>query len=118
VFGAGGQPVLTNSFTVPPADSDGDGMSDYDEWIAGTNPNDANSALTVIGCELEGGHARITWQGGTNVRQYLERRTTLNNTDTGWLSIYTNRPPTSVSNVYVDTLGADSARFYRIRVQP
>jgi hypothetical protein len=117
VFQSWGQPVATNNFTVPATDSDGDHMSDYDEWIAGTNPADSRSALKVIGYKFEGGEARITWQGGTNAQQYVERRTNLNDAGSGWQCVFTNHPPTSATNVFVDSLSAEMPRFYRIRVQ-
>jgi hypothetical protein len=118
LFQSWGQPVATNSFTVPATDSDGDGMSDYDEWIAGTNPSDRGSALRMVDFQVTGSEARISWQGGTNVAQYVERRARLNGSDTGWVCVLTNHPPTATTNVFVDPLGADGARFYRIRVKP
>ena len=39
---------LTNN-TSPYADSDGDGWTDYQEWMAGTNPNDPNSVPNILG---------------------------------------------------------------------
>ena len=91
-------------------------MPDDQEGIAGTDPGNPNSALRMIGCKVEPGQARITWQGGTIARQYLERRVPLNSTNTAWLCVFTNHPPTSVMNTWVDPFGADAARFYRIRV--
>lgn len=116
-FGAWGQVVAQYPFTVPSTDSDGDGMPDYQEAIAGTDSCNPNSALRLLGYKLEGGQARITWQGGTMARQYVERRATLNNTNTAWLCVFTNHPPTSATNTWVDPLGANAAQFYRIRVE-
>ena len=39
---------LTNN-TSPYADTDGDGWTDYQEWKAGTNPRDPNSAPNLLG---------------------------------------------------------------------
>jgi hypothetical protein len=47
----------------------------------------------------------------------VERRANLNNTNTAWLCVFTNHPPTPVTNTWGDPLGASAARFYRIRVE-
>jgi hypothetical protein len=44
------------------ADSDGDGSSDGNESIAGTNPQDADSELVILGLVLEGGQEVIEWK--------------------------------------------------------
>jgi len=117
VFQTWGQTVRTYAFTVPASDSDGDGMPDYEEWIAGTDPQNCNSALRILGYKVEGGQARVTWQGGTSARQYVERRANLNGTNSAWLCICTNYPPTPVTNTWVEPPGANAAQFYRIRVE-
>ena len=53
-------------------DSDGDGLSDIQEAIAGTNPTNAASALRITSITMEGDNVRITWStagGRTNVVQ-------------------------------------------------
>ena len=60
---------------------------------------------------------RITWQGGTNARQHVERLANLGNTNPEWLCVFTNYPPTPVTNTWGDPLGANAACFYRIRVE-
>ncbi len=117
VFEAWGQAVATYGFTVPGTDSDADGMSDYQEWVAGTEPLNPNSALRILDCKLEDDQARVTWQGGTSARQYVEWRGNLNGTNSEWLCIRTNHPPTPVTNTWVEPLAGNTTRFYRIRVE-
>jgi hypothetical protein len=58
----------------PNADPDGDGMSNYAEFWAGTNPLDPNSNLSINTSSLiSGNHAQISWQtvaGKTYTVQY------------------------------------------------
>ena len=47
-------------------DLDGDGMLTWEEYIAGTNPNDSNSYFRVISIGQADGSNRVTFYGGTN----------------------------------------------------
>lgn len=79
---------------------DGDGMSNWEEWICGTDPSDPTSYFDVVGIEVqEDGHV-IFWKGGTEAWQVLERRIGLSSE---WVDIYTAAPPTSVVGSYLDT---------------
>jgi hypothetical protein len=45
----------------PNGDPDHDGMSNYAEFWAGTDPNDANSLLKIVGCTVNPGGTQLTW---------------------------------------------------------
>jgi hypothetical protein len=64
------------SVTNSNADDDGDGQSNYAEYIANTNPSNADSVLRIVQTIIEpDGHSTITWSsvGGTRYRiQYAD----------------------------------------------
>ena len=99
-------------------DSDGDGMPDDQEIIAGTNPTNNLSLLRITSVTTEGDDTRVTWStagGRTNVVQV-----------TSDLSSYSNISPNivitgsgdAITN-YLDPDGViQTQRFYRIGVVP
>ncbi len=42
-------------------DSDNDGATDWDEWQAGTNPDDPSNVFEVTSFRLQDGRAVVTW---------------------------------------------------------
>ena len=71
---------IPNSFDPYPldpsnasADSDGDGLTDLQEYFAGTNPTNSASFFGVTGMTTVGNGLRITWMTGIGKTNALER---------------------------------------------
>ena len=59
------------------SDSDGDLLSNWQEWIAGTVPTDALSALRLLNPAKAVSGVTVSWQSVSNRTYFLERATNL-----------------------------------------
>lgn len=96
-------------------DSDDDGMTDGDEIAADTDPNSADSLLTIYDVSADTDGVRISWKGGVQATQYLERIPALMSTGEAWTAIFTNLPPTATQTNRLDGTATNSCAFYRLR---
>ena len=93
-------------------DQDSDHMEALHEYIADTDPFDANSFLGIIAISNLVAGESIEWQGGVQSTQYLDWAPTINGP---WTCILTNTPPTPVTNNYNNILATYTNGFYRVR---
>jgi len=98
------------------SDYDGDGLSNDEEGIAGTDVTDPDSRLAFISI-LATGATELVWIGGTQTRQFVEMKTDLASTTEQWVVIHTNEPPTPITNALALPGAPAPTRFYRIRVE-
>lgn len=96
-------------------DFDGDGASDFSEFLAGTLPNDPNSKL-ALSITRQDDRILLRWQAGTNGPIYLQRRFGLDETGQAWEDILTNLPSPGNSS-YTNILNTGEVGIYRLRVQ-
>ena len=109
----GRYPVADNDPTV---DSDGDGATNYEEYIAGTDPNDPQDVFQVLAIDMLDGSNCIRWMSGTNsgvtTEFVLSRMTNL--VDFVFEEIANGiARDASGTNLFYDTSPPDAATYYR-----
>jgi hypothetical protein len=103
----------------PNADPDGDGMSNYEEYLAGTSPVNGSSYLhiTQYGTSPTGTSATLTWTSVPTRFYYIQE--TLSLSPTNWIDNNVGlispapSPATTTTSSITDTAAPD--RFYRIQ---
>src|SRR5262249_11646946 len=76
-------------------DADGDGASNFNEFIAGTDPTDLNSVFSITGVNIIGDDLEITWTTRPDKTNQLQRSTDMGDwEDVGSLTIGTGIPYT------------------------
>ncbi len=98
------------------ADSDGDGASDYAEYVAGTNPMDANSVLRLTVDGTSGGVVTLSWPA-TALRTYrVQFKNQLD--DAGWQDLPGTLSLSAPGRLQIQDPGSGSGpqRYYRVLV--
>jgi hypothetical protein len=106
---------LPTDGTADYTDSDGDGMSNYAEWKAGTNPTNAASVLALQSpATTNTTGLTVTWQSVSGVTYYLQGSTNL----PAFTSIQSNILGQAGTTSYTDTTATNGGPyFYRVGVQ-
>jgi hypothetical protein len=102
------------------ADPDGDGITNYEEFLAGTLPTNTASALRITGTRLIGNDLLLTWATAgprTNIVQTTAFLPSSNFTDISAIPI-PDAGDTTASFIDFGALTNVSMRYYRIRVAP
>jgi len=98
----------------PHGDPDHDALTNAEEFEADTHPRDATSTLRILGVQKTTDGLQVTWQGGQTAFQELEGTTNLIS-PAQWIPLYTNMPPTSVTNQIVFPAPPNPMMFFRLR---
>lgn len=108
--------VITNVSNT--TDADRDGLSDYYEYKAGTDPRDPGSCIAIHATETPApGGFVLRWYSVAGARYAIERSPDLQATGS-FDRIGHGLTATPPINVYTDRPPADAALFYRIRREP
>ncbi len=100
------------------ADTDGDGLNNWQEWRCGTDPTNALSALRLISALPTGTNVAVTWQSAPGVNYFLERALSLS-VQPVFTLLATNLLGQPETTTYRDTNALGSGvSFYRVGVSP
>ena len=98
-------------------DPDDDGLNNWQEWIAGTNPSDASSLLRMLGTTNGVSGITVTWQSVTNRNYYLQRASDLAS-PLPFQLVKSNLVGHTGTTFYTDTnANGTGPFFYRVGVQ-
>jgi hypothetical protein len=100
-------------------DSDGDGMNNLQEYLAGTDPTNSASAFRVTSVTRVGNDVRATWSMGSGKTNALQV-TSGSGFTTNFVDLFTVTNTVGTVTNYLDSGGATNipARFYRVRLVP
>jgi len=97
------------------ADPDHDGMNNWQEWICGTDPTNALSALRLLTPLKAGTNVTLTWQSVAGVNYFLERGTNL--ARPAFTPLATSIPGQPGTTTFTDANAIDAGPFfYRVGV--
>ena len=109
--------LATNGYDrADSSDTDGDRMAAWQEYRAGTDPNDSASVLKMLGVDADG---NLSWLAGTNAhnRPFHIYRSTNLPSGHPWGTPYTTRPRAHGTNRWTDTeTDGHQKLFYRVVV--
>ena len=98
------------------ADSDGDGMNNWQEWRCGTCPTNSLSVLQMLSVSNAVSGVTVSWQSVAGVNYFLECSTNLSATPC-FTGVATNLPGQPGTTTYTDTNAVGAGPFfYRVGV--
>jgi hypothetical protein len=99
------------------SDTDGDGMNNWEEWIAGTVPTNSASVLQMLSSSHSNSGLRVSWQS-VNTRTYFLQRASYLAASPAFSAIKSNIVGQAGMTSYTDATATNAEPyFYRVGVQ-
>jgi fibronectin type 3 domain-containing protein len=105
----------------PASDADGDGLGNFEEFLAGTNPTNSGSAFRILSVRVETDDINVEWQtagGRTNVVQSVSGEYSAGFTDVSGPVVIAGAGDVATNFTDAGRATNGAARFYRIRLAP
>ncbi len=101
-------------------DSDGDGLTNLQEFQAGTDPKNSASAFRITDIHREANNIRVTWMTGIGRTNALQRAPGGSYLTNNFAAIFTvtNTVGTVTNHLDVGAATNTPARYYRVRLVP
>jgi len=109
---------LPNDGSADFVDPDGDGLNNFQEWIAGTDPTNSVSTLRLLAPLTGPSSVTVTWQRVANRSYFIERATDLS-ADPLFKYVASNITGCLSTTSFTDNVPrANDLVIYRVGVQP
>jgi hypothetical protein len=108
-------PLFTSAAAGPAADPDTDGMNNYAEFIAGTNPTNAASVLKMSSVARTNNTATVRWLSVNGKRYQLSYSTNL---AVGWNNLGSAVTAAGTNTSVNDPAATNTFRSYRVQALP
>jgi hypothetical protein len=119
-FPPGNGSTTNNPGSCAICDPDGDGLSNLQEFLTGTNPTNSASAFRIISVARTGSNIRVTWQCGASRTNIVQSTATLTGSYTNLSSNIVVTGSGDVVTNYLDVGVATNqpTRYYRVHLVP
>lgn len=95
-------------------DTDGDGVSDWAEFVAGTNPNDPPQAFQIIATRMPNGAIQLSWPSISNRVYRVEASTNL----MSWAAISDWITASGTNTTFTLPATNGAPQFFRVEIAP
>lgn len=114
------QEIANGSVSGRDADADGDGMTNHDEFVAGTHPRNAGSSLRLLSVTPQGPDVIVTWKTAGRRTNVVEASTGSANgfADVSGPIVISTSGDAVTSYVDAGAVTNGPVRLYRIRLKP
>ena len=109
-------PLFTSAAAAPNADPDGDGFSNYAEFISGTVPTNVSSLLRIESVTQTASGTTISWQSAAGKRFQIAGRAAF--ASAPWQNLGSIITATNSLATFLDAGATNGMKFYRVQALP